>query len=263
MKMLAESDFKNRDFPVSLLVFHCFALSTLKMLSIFKQTGTGIHYVIQRNGKILSLVAEDKVASHAGLASWRKFETNINAQSIGIELQNSQMGQQKYTKAQISSLIKLAGEIIKRHNIKPENIVGHSDIAPYRKPDPAKFFPWQMLAEKGIGIWPAIKKDENAKPLNREKARELLEAVGYDTLDDTAALYAFVTRFLPQKVQVRPDVIATEAEVFAYWRGVAGSDAPQKLKSAPKIYPSNAEDLWHDNEVMARLKQIAAIYDKK
>ena len=41
------------------------------------------HYLIDEDGSVIRLVAEDKRAWHAGVSSWRK-RTDINGASIGI-----------------------------------------------------------------------------------------------------------------------------------------------------------------------------------
>ena len=59
-----------------------------------------------------------------------------------------------FKQAQIDQLILLLKQIVARHGIKPENILGHSDIAPQRKQDPGPMFPWKQLADAGLVAWP-------------------------------------------------------------------------------------------------------------
>ena len=108
------------------------------------------HYVIAKSGEIFNLVDESKLAWHAGSSFWRG-DVSLNNYSIGIELDNK--GDEAFTDAQYKSLIVLAQDIIKRHEIKPINIVGHSDISPWRKVDPNAKFVWQTLYDNGIGLY--------------------------------------------------------------------------------------------------------------
>ena len=136
------------------------------------------HYLIPEGGddtysdqiKIFQLVDEENRAWHAGISKWEE-RTNINDQSIGIELVNQaecsvrQGSQYDYTNNyiclfsefdsdQIDQLILLLKDILSRHDeIKPTYIVGHSDISPDRKFDPGPKFPWKKLYENGIGAW--------------------------------------------------------------------------------------------------------------
>ena len=136
------------------------------------------HYLIPEGGddtysdqiKIFQLVDEENRAWHAGISKWGE-RTNINDQSIGIELVNQaecsvrQGSQYDYTNNyiclfsefdsdQIDQLILLLKDILSRHDeIKPTYIVGHSDISPDRKFDPGPKFPWKKLYENGIGAW--------------------------------------------------------------------------------------------------------------
>ena len=63
------------------------------------------------------------------------------------------MGIRILKKKQLTSLIKVCRNLIKKYRIKKQNIIGHSDIAPLRKIDPGEKFPWNELAYKKIGIW--------------------------------------------------------------------------------------------------------------
>lgn len=129
------------------------------------------HYVNSESGQIYQLVDEQFAAYHAGISCWNG-QKNINNQSIGIEQENLgfkwsskfplERGIEvkgdtkiwcKFSEVQITSTIALCQEIIIRHDIKPYNIVGHSDVACGRKIDPGPLFPWKTLAEAGVGMW--------------------------------------------------------------------------------------------------------------
>jgi N-acetylmuramoyl-L-alanine amidase len=90
------------------------------------------------------------------VSSWQG-NTNLNSSSIGIEIVNfgdRNGAWQAYPKAQMDVVIALVKDIVKRHNIRPDRIVGHSDIAPQRKSDPGPLFPWKRLADEGLIKWP-------------------------------------------------------------------------------------------------------------
>jgi N-acetylmuramoyl-L-alanine amidase len=114
------------------------------------------HYLIDEDGAVTRLVADAQRAWHAGAASWRR-ATNINARSIGIELANPghDLGYRLFPEAQMAALEALLLEIVARHRIPPERILGHADVAPMRKRDPGEKFDWARLARAGLGLWPS------------------------------------------------------------------------------------------------------------
>lgn len=113
------------------------------------------HYMIEEDGTVYRLVAEDRRAWHAGVASW-KGVGDINSLSVGIELVNPghEFGYREFTEPQMEALVALSGDIVARHNIPPAYVLGHSDVAPQRKMDPGERFHWARLAAEGIGLWP-------------------------------------------------------------------------------------------------------------
>ena len=138
---------------IEIIVIHYTALSSIsKSLKHLcsKNSKVSSHYLISQDGKIYSLVSEKKRAWHAGKSYWRG-NTDINSISIGIELDFSPSDiNNKFTLKLNSSLIFLLKKILKKYRINTENILGHSDIAPYRKIDPGKHFPWQILENKKL-----------------------------------------------------------------------------------------------------------------
>ena len=106
------------------------------------------HYLISQNGKVYQLVMDNRIAWHAGKSCWGKYK-NLNKNSIGIEMVNKghKFGYTNFKKKQLSNLIKICQNLIKKYKIKKQNIVGHSDIAPLRKLDPGEKFPWKKLGK--------------------------------------------------------------------------------------------------------------------
>ena len=109
------------------------------------------HYLIDRQGKLVQMVNDNRIAWHAGKSKWNNYK-NLNANSIGIELVNKghEYGYEIFEKKQINKLIKLLLFLKKKYKIKKSNILGHSDIAPLRKKDPGEKFPWSKLIKKGL-----------------------------------------------------------------------------------------------------------------
>ena len=131
------------------------------------QSEVSSHYLIKTNGNIITLVPDLYVAWHAGKSSWKSYKS-LNQNSIGIEITNPghEFGYKKFSKKQISSLLKLSKFLIKKYKIKSKNILGHSDIAPQRKKDPGEKFPWEYLSKNKIGLWYTLKKQELTKNRN-------------------------------------------------------------------------------------------------
>ena len=112
------------------------------------------HYMVEEDGEVFALVAEERRAWHAGVSFW-KGERDINRISIGVELVNPghQFGYRSFPEPQIAALIALLDDIRGRWSVPDAHILGHSDVAPARKRDPGERFPWRRLAEAGHGLW--------------------------------------------------------------------------------------------------------------
>ncbi|WP_413206168.1 N-acetylmuramoyl-L-alanine amidase [Rhodospirillum sp. A1_3_36] len=165
------------------------------------------HYLIDEDGQILRLVAESDRAWHAGVSYWRGRE-RINDTSIGIELVNPghEFGYRPFPSPQMNSLIHLCRAILKRHPIPARNVVGHADIAPTRKEDPGELFDWHALARAGVGLWPTRPLLALSARKDQENADRLLEHIGYDVTDRTAAVVAFQRHFRPANIDGQVDM---------------------------------------------------------
>jgi len=122
---------------------------TLKTFTL-ERTQVSAHYVIGENGKIYHMLNDLYRAWHGGTGQWGS-NTDLNSSSIGIELDNN--GSDDFSPLQIASLLELLKDLKEKYKIPTANFIGHSDIAPTRKNDPNKTFPWKELAKEGFGIW--------------------------------------------------------------------------------------------------------------
>ncbi len=182
------------------------------------------HFLISQKGEIYNLVDENKRAWHAGLSYWDSFK-DLNSLSIGIELDfSNSKNNNKYTKKLLYSLMKLIKYLKIKYNIKNTNILGHSDVAPYRKKDPGKKFPWKFLYKNNLAYQPLFNYNVEKIYLlkkwflkNNIKSKKgtttfVLSYIGYDTLSAKnkkelfrRLILAYQMHFMPNKVTGRID----------------------------------------------------------
>lgn len=185
---------------IRVVVLHYTAEDFPASLATLTDREVSAHYLIPRQppqqageAVIWQLVPESQLAWHAGPSFWRG-ATRLNDTSVGIEIVNqgyrrtlTGLQWQPFTAAQQRVLTVLLRDIIRRYGIAPENIVGHSDIAPQRKQDPGPLFPWQQLAQQGIGAWPEAATVQRYlagqaadQPVSPERLLATLQRYGYD-----------------------------------------------------------------------------------
>lgn len=208
----------------SILILHYTGLETVdRALDVLSRPDCKVscHYVVDVDGRIIQMVAEEMRAWHAGVSSWQG-ETDINSSSIGIEIQNPghALGYPDFPASQMRAVTALCRDLVNRHEIRPERILAHSDVAPARKIDPGEKFDWPGMARDGLGLWvPPVPLDVNDDGLGLAsggdevaEARDLLIRYGYGLaptgpIDEDMAfvLRAFQLHFRPARIDSRLD----------------------------------------------------------
>ncbi|MEM8616110.1 MAG: N-acetylmuramoyl-L-alanine amidase [Pseudomonadota bacterium] len=233
IKAVPSPNFNDRKSPVDMLVLHYTGMQTGQAAlerMCDPAAEVSAHYMVWEDGRVAQLVGEDKRAWHAGVSSWQG-DGDLNSRSIGVEIVNGghdwPMADGRlppYPKAQIEAVTTLCQGILERHDIPQSRIVGHSDIAPERKDDPGEHFPWQHMAEAGIGIWPEMPEADGLNLIGRglgqsdrgdsvERLQGDLKAIGYAI--ESTGLYdlltsktvaAFQRRWLQDRVTGQADL---------------------------------------------------------
>ncbi len=134
---------------ITMIVMHATVGSYTSALSWMTNPASKVssHYLIAKSGLVAQLVQDEMAAWHAGRARWMGV-TDINACSLGIELENANDGHDPYPPAQLASAHWLCQDKIARYNIERADVVRHLDIATPkgRKTDPAGL-PWPAFAD--------------------------------------------------------------------------------------------------------------------
>lgn len=216
---------------VKAIVIHYTAEDFPTSLATLTDKEVSVHYLIpaqppRHRGTplIWQLVPEKQLAWHAGPSYWRG-ATRLNDTSVGIELVNpgyhtTPQGRRftPFAAAQIAALLPLLRDLIGRYQIAPQNIVGHSDIAPQRKQDPGPCFPWAQLAAQGIGAWPdatrvrqLLQGRDPFQPVAQEPLLALLARYGYEvsaaatSAQQRTLIAAFQMHFRPARYNGEAD----------------------------------------------------------
>jgi N-acetylmuramoyl-L-alanine amidase len=129
---------------------------------------------------------------HAGVSFWGG-TTDLNSSSIGIEIDNN--GSEPFSEQQINSLLEVLEKLKKAFAIPAKHFIGHADIAPGRKVDPSRYFPWEKLANAGYGIWYDTAQVQVPEDFNHLLA---LRIIGYDISKPNNAIQSYKIHFVPQ-----------------------------------------------------------------
>jgi N-acetylmuramoyl-L-alanine amidase len=207
--------------PVDMLILHYTGMKTAReALDRLRDPVTAVsaHYVVDEDGTVFRLVAEDRRAWHAGVSHWRG-RAALNGRSIGIEIVNPghEWGYRDFPVLQLAAVCDLCIGILARHAIPARNVVGHSDVAPDRKEDPGERFDWQALAAHGVGLWPEDAVDLGTTGAIRDAVtlrpvRAALGEIGYRVAPEGAldpalsgVLRAFQRHWRPEAITGQAD----------------------------------------------------------
>lgn len=165
-----------REEPITHIVLHFTSAVTISptdpynydtIRQIFVDSQVSAHYLLDREGAVTRLVADDRAAWHAGKGTWADDETytnKMNKYSIGIEIMNigsyADMAQYLtraqynalddeligFTDQQYDTLAALVDELCEKYDIPKDrkHILGHSEYNP-AKSDPGEQFDWSKI----------------------------------------------------------------------------------------------------------------------
>ena len=179
----------NADIAPRFLMFHytrCSAETALHLLTAGDRPNpVSAHLLVDRDGSITQMVPFNRRAWHAGKSSWAGLE-DLNSHAIGVEVVNEGFllpnddgsfacpsGNQldaaraaevvrawhklpevpyrhwdAYTPAQLQACEELAALLVSAYHLA--DIIGHDDVAPFRKEDPGPAFPLAAIRAQAL-----------------------------------------------------------------------------------------------------------------
>lgn len=200
----------------------------IKAVTTMFERGTSTHYTIKANGFLDQHHSESQKAFFAGASGW-KGVSSLNNNAIGIMLVND--AKSPFTDDQITKTIALIQDIQTRHAATME-LVGLGEINKAHIA-PGAFFPWNKLAEAGIGKSVTLPENTNRtciinlndKGDNVIGLKANLYNFGYavpqtDTYDSVTAKFAqnFINRYVPTNIS---DMEVNFSDNLACWNNAA------------------------------------------
>ena len=217
---------RGQDSRAMYLVLHYTVANFKSSLNVLTRGEVSAHYLVSDESppKIYRLVDENRRAWHAGVSHW-KGHSMLNAASIGIEIVHPgvvDLPQGRFfppfEPAQIDVLVPLVQDIVRRHGIRPDRVLGHSDVSPQNKIDPGPRFPWKRLADLGLVLWPDAARVAAVRPAYTLQLPELawfqqgLRTHGFDVpqhglMDEPTrrVIAAFQMKYRPSLFDGQPD----------------------------------------------------------
>jgi N-acetylmuramoyl-L-alanine amidase len=155
---------KGQDSRVLFVILHYTVADLPISIKVLTERDVSAHYLVsdETPPRIFRLVPEERRAWHSGPSGW-KGHRMLNANSIGIEIvhpgfkpgPDKQRIYAPFPEAQMQALVPLLRDLVARHQIRPERILGHGEVTPSYKEDPGPTFPWKWLSDLGITPpWP-------------------------------------------------------------------------------------------------------------
>lgn len=148
--ILGEARRRNTDMsPNYIVLHHTGGSSAGGALAANIGHGTNEHYIVDKDGTVISVIPEELSAQHANC---------LNSMSIGIEIVNEGDGIDQYTQNQIISLRGLVSYLIAKYNIQAGYLVGHGCSGDSKKPDEPtgldpNFLPgWTIVKRSGSPV---------------------------------------------------------------------------------------------------------------
>jgi N-acetylmuramoyl-L-alanine amidase len=251
---------RGQDSRVLFLVIHYTVADLPLAIKVLTESDVSAHYLLtdETPPRIFRLVPEERRAWHSGPSAW-KGHRQLNASSIGIEIvhpgfrlgPDGERFDLPFPPAQIDALIPLVRDIVARHQIRPDRILGHGEVSPQFKQDPGPTFPWRRLSELGITPpWPDPQRVAAQRALYEPPAgglpdvpwfQEMLAQHGY-AIEKTGQLDAqtrnvltnFQMRYRPARHDGLPDA-ESAAILWVLANPLPGLQAPPAALPAPAL----------------------------
>lgn len=136
-------------------------------ISVKRNSGVSVHYIIDKDGLIYQLVPDSKKPRVAGVGSFKtnsKLNSDIpNDMNNGmndycISIMSINNGKESLTAKQLAANLLLTKYLCDEYSIKSENVVALADWAGGRHIAPGPYFPWSEFAKHNLGLWSDVER---------------------------------------------------------------------------------------------------------